>query len=105
MHEKPETEPEIQTVGPWKYQVACCESNNWAENKVRFDTPELAAVGARELMDRWMGCDLARVVPTETPSVEPVDMADKSIIIDERTVPNPRRGGIKVVYSSPVNRR
>lgn len=68
----------------YKYQIAGIREQVWSENMIRFQTPEEAKEGAKELLGRWMGADLARVVPAETPNREAVDMDDPQILVNYR---------------------
>ena len=71
--------------GAWKAQVTGTGENVWSENALRFDTPEEAKAYIDDLSMRWMGFDMGRVVPADTPNREPVDMGDEKITHNYRT--------------------
>ena len=56
----------------------------WSRNGLEFDTVEEATDYAFALLARWTGADIARVVPTDTPDREAVDMADPAIVVSYR---------------------
>lgn len=70
---------------PWKAQFAGVAEGVWSGNGLTFETVEDATAYAQDLLMRWTGADMARVVPTETPPKEPVDPSDPSIVISYRT--------------------
>lgn len=69
----------------FKAQIAGVNEKVWSENALTFETPELATKYAKDLLGRWFGADMARVVPAETPNREVIDMADPKIVINHRT--------------------
>lgn len=71
-------------AAPLKVQVAACGEDVWSENAVRFASHEEAKAYARDLLGRWMGADMARVVSVETPRGEGVDPADERIVASYR---------------------
>lgn len=73
------------TEGPYKVQVAGNGENVWSENAIRHQTEEEAKAYASDLLSRWMGADMARVVPSDTPNREPVDPSDPRITHNYRT--------------------
>ena len=76
---------EHKTEGPYKVQVAGSGENVWSENALRFDTPEEAKAYASDLLGRWFGADMARVVSSDTPTRAAVDPSDSQIVINYRT--------------------
>lgn len=73
-----------KTEGPLKVQVAGVGEDVWSENALRFDTTEEATDYAHDLLGRWYGADLARVVPADTPNRESIDLNDPKIVINYR---------------------
>ena len=73
------------TEGPWKAQVAGNGEQVWSENALRFETEEEARKYISDLSMRWFGFDLGRVVPSDTPNREPVDLSDPKITHNFRT--------------------
>ena len=69
----------------FKYQITSIKEMVWSENAMTYDTEEEAAEAAKELLGRWFGADMARVVPVETPNREAVDYADPKIVINYRS--------------------
>lgn len=69
-----------------RVQVAGCGERVWSGNALEFDTHEQAAAYARNLLDRWYGADMARVVPVGTPDHDKADfdLADPRIVINHR---------------------
>ncbi len=58
----------------YRADVAGIGENRWSNNSKEYDTPEEAKKWLDGLASRWFGYDLSRVVPTDTPVNEPVDM-------------------------------
>lgn len=85
------------TTTKYKVHVAGCGENTWSTNGLVFDTTDAALVYAKDLLGRWKGADMARVVPEHTPIGEPIDMADPSIVLNYRGK-DPSRGPITIGY-------
>lgn len=68
----------------FKAQIAGCGEKEWSENALTFGTKEEATTYARDLLSRWTGADMARVVPVETPNREPIDTSDPAIVLNYR---------------------
>ena len=54
----------------------------WTGNQMEYDSPEEAERAAIDLGGRWMGMDMARVVPVDHPRDEAVDPDDPKIVYD-----------------------
>ena len=76
---------EHKTEGDFKVQVAGIGENVWSENALRFDSVEEAKAYASDLLGRWFGADMARVVPSDTPTRAAVEPGDAAIVINYRT--------------------
>lgn len=76
---------EHSTEGPFKVQVAGTGENVWSENALRHQSEDEAKAYASNLLSRWTGADMARVVSSETPNREPVDPNDPRITHNYRT--------------------
>lgn len=68
----------------YKVQVAGVNEHVWSENERTFDTVEEAKRYAFDLLGRWMGADMARVVEVGVPRGEGVDPADERIVVSYR---------------------
>ena len=68
----------------FKVQVTGIRENTWSGNGLTFETREDATTYAKDLMSRWTGCDMGRVVPVETPNGEVVDYNDEQIVLSYR---------------------
>jgi len=68
----------------YKVQVAGVREDVWSENERTFATHEEARQYAIDLLMRWMGADVGRVVPVETPRGEPVSLDDPKIVVCHR---------------------
>jgi hypothetical protein len=58
----------------------------WSRNALTFDTAEAATQYAHDLLGRWTGADMARVVEDVTPDREPVSYSDPRIVATFRKV-------------------
>jgi hypothetical protein len=76
---------ELKTEGPLRVDVGAVGESRWATNRVRFDTQEEATAYASDLLARWMGADITRVVPTDHPEGEPIDLDDSRIAANFRS--------------------
>lgn len=72
------------TPGRWKVQVGPVNEDHWAQNALTQDNEEEAKAYAQDLLSRWTGADIARVVPVETPARTPIDLDDPAIVINYR---------------------
>jgi hypothetical protein len=59
--------------------------NVWSHNALTFETESAAKDYALDLLGRWMGADMARVVDDETPKREPLDTNDPRIVANYRS--------------------
>lgn len=75
---------ELQTEGTYRVDVGGNGENRWATNALRFDTVEEATSYANDLLGRWMGADIARVVSSDTPDRQPIDLSDEDIVVNWR---------------------
>ncbi|MCA1781933.1 MAG: hypothetical protein ABR616_18795 [Dermatophilaceae bacterium] len=76
---------EHKTEGKYRADVGGNGEGSWATNALRFDTVEDATDYAKDLLGRWMGANIARVVvDDETPDREAIDMADERIVVNWR---------------------
>ena len=71
-------------VAEFKVQVTGVGENVWSENSLRFATHAEAEQYALNLASRWMGMDMARVVPSDTPVKAPVVLPDPTIVFNAR---------------------
>lgn len=71
--------------GKFKVQVTGVGEYTWSENSLSFDTEEEAKAYADDLMGRWMGADMARVVPVSTPRGASVEADDPAVVVNYRT--------------------
>lgn len=69
---------------PWKVQVAAAGENTWSENALTFATVKEANDYAHDLLGRWVGADMARVVSEGVPRGTAVDPSDSTIVINYR---------------------
>lgn len=69
---------------PFKAQLAGVREMVWSGNGLTFDTQEEAKQYAMDLLSRWSGADMARVVSSDTPDRESVDLADPQIVANYR---------------------
>lgn len=67
----------------YKLQVGGVKEQTWFGNAKEYDTEAEAREAALDLLGRWMGADIARVVPVETPC-ETIDITDPKIVINYR---------------------
>lgn len=74
----------LQTEGEYRVDVGGNGENTWATNALRFDTVEEAKSYASDLLGRWMGADIARVVSSDTPDSQPIDLSDEDIVVNWR---------------------
>jgi len=84
-----------ETKTRYRYEVAPVGDKNWGSNQVSYATWKEAKEGAEELLSRWMGVDMARVVTADTPRSQPIDPDDPFIVVDKRG--DPKRGGITIL--------
>ncbi len=91
-HPAPHKESSVKTAGQhsdgsgaFKVQVTGVGEYSWSENSLSFDTEEEAKAYAKNLMGRWMGADMARVVPTDTPRGASVEDGDPAVVVNYRT--------------------
>ena len=63
----------------FRADVAGVRENTWSTNAKEYDTEEEAKAALDSLADRWFGFDLSRVVPSTTPTNQPVDMQNDVI--------------------------
>lgn len=68
----------------FKAQFAGVRESVWSGNAITFATQAEARDHALDLLCRWTGADMARVVPAETPTHEPIDPADPAIVANYR---------------------
>ena len=73
-----------QTEGEYRVDVGASGEHTWATNALRFGTVEEATAYANDLLGRWMGADLARVVSSDTPDGQPIDLSDEDIVVNWR---------------------
>lgn len=71
-------------MSEYRADIAGSGEKTWATNALTFTTPEDAEAYANDLLGRWMGADLARIVTTDTPKNEPIDMNDERIVVNYR---------------------
>lgn len=71
--------------GAFKAQFAGVGEDVWSGNGITFDTKEEATEYAKSKLFSWTGADVARVVPTATPTWESVDLSDSQIVQNYRT--------------------
>lgn len=71
-------------MSEFRADIAGSGESTWATNALTFPTREDAEDYANDLLGRWMGADMARVVPTSTPKGEPIDPADENIVVNYR---------------------
>lgn len=76
---------EHKTEGRYRADIGGNGERTWATNALRFDTEEDATIYAKELLGRWMGADIARVVTSDTPDREDIDLSDERIVVNWRT--------------------
>lgn len=65
-------------------QVAGVGENVWSGNGLTFTTWDEAKSYASNLLMRWTGADMARVVPLGTPNWEPIEKDDPNIVLNYR---------------------
>lgn len=63
----------------FRAEVAGIRESVWSKNGVEYDTEKEAKDWLDVLAQRWMGYDLSRVVPVDTPIEQRVDL-EKDII-------------------------
>lgn len=73
-----------ESTGKFRVDVGGVGENSWSTNSMRFDTEEEGVKYAKNLLGRWYGADIARVVPESTPSREKIDLQDPTICINDR---------------------
>lgn len=69
----------------YRADVAGSGEGTWATNALTFPTVEDATAYAHDLLGRWMGADMARVVTTDTPKGESIDLNDERIVVNYRS--------------------
>ena len=65
-------------------QVAGVGENVWSGNGLTFTTWDEAKSYASNLLMRWTGADMARVVPLGTPNWAPIEKDDPNIVLNYR---------------------
>jgi len=68
----------------YKVQVAGVREDVWSENGRTFETHEEARQYAIDLLMRWIGADVGRVVSVETPRGGDVSLDDPKIVVCHR---------------------
>lgn len=71
-------------MSEYRADIAGSGEGTWATNALTFPTAELAEEYANDLLGRWMGADMARIVTTDTPKGEPIDLNDERIVVNYR---------------------
>lgn len=64
-------------MSKFRADVAGKGENRWSNNGMEYDTEEEVKKWLDNLSMRWFAYDLSRVVPTETPKNEVIDMTKK----------------------------
>jgi len=72
-------ESEPQQGVKYRAEVTGIRENVWSTNAMEYDTEEEAKEWLKGLAGRWFGYDMSRVVPTTTPTNQPVDMQNDVI--------------------------
>lgn len=67
------------TSGKWRADVAGVRETVWSNNAIVYNTPEEVKKWLDKLSTRWSGYDMSRVVPSQTPTGERIDMNDPDI--------------------------
>jgi hypothetical protein len=63
----------------FRAEVAGTRENVWSTNAMEYNTPEEAKVWLDGLSSRWFGYDMGRVVSTDTPRREAIDLVNQDI--------------------------
>ena len=63
----------------FRADIAGIRETNWSNNAMEYNTEQEAKDWLDNLSMRWTGYDLSRVVPTNTPKGEPIDMVNNVI--------------------------
>ena len=66
-------------IKKFRAEVAGIRESVWSKNGKEYDTEKEAKDWLDVLAHRWMGYDLSRVVTTDTPTNQPIDL-EKDII-------------------------
>ena len=69
-----------------KYRAEDCAvgENVWSSNAVEYNSPSEAYEWLDNLGDRWSGFDLSRVVSSDTPRRQPLDLGKDVIYQNHR---------------------
>lgn len=86
-------------TGQFRADVTGIGENSWSNNAMVYDTEDEAKDWLAGLSMRWFGYDMARVVPADTPTKEPVDMNDPTIY------QNFRSGSRRAASVNPFGRK
>lgn len=68
----------------YRIDVGGVGETRWSNNSLTFDSHDKAALYADDLLGRWTGGDIARVVTTDVPKHEPINLSDERIVVDYR---------------------
>jgi hypothetical protein len=72
-------ENQPKSEGKFRADVAGVRENTWSTNAKEYNTEEEAKAALDNLASRWFGFDLSRVVPSTTPTNQPVDLQNDII--------------------------
>jgi hypothetical protein len=71
----------------FKVQVAGVGENVWSGNGKTFESMTEANLYAVDLLGRWIGADVARVVTVDVQNGELLDLNDERIVVNYRQKP------------------
>lgn len=68
----------------FRAEVTGLNENVWSTNSLEFDTKQEAIDWVKGLSSRWFGCDMGRVVSTETPRGQKVNLEKDELVFNYR---------------------
>jgi len=70
---------DIISEGKFRAEVGAVGEDVWSRNGMEYETEEEAKEWLNALSQRWVGYDISRVVPVDTPDRERIDLSDPTI--------------------------
>jgi hypothetical protein len=68
----------------FRAEVTGLNENVWSTNSLEFETKQEAIDWVKDLSGRWFGCDMGRVVTTDTPRNQQVNIETDELVFNYR---------------------